>query len=277
MSVRDSRNDDASLLMNQPTSDYAYPPPSPPIAGLPAGVLAGLRRAQRVVVLTGAGISAESGIPTFRDAQTGYWARFNPMALASPDGFAADPQQVWDWYRYRRTLCRAAQPNAGHQAVVALEAFYPEFLLITQNVDGLHSVAGSRRVLEIHGSLRRVRCAADESHPRLDWPEAWDTEGAPIPHCPCGALLRPDVVWFGEALDEADLLAANAGGAGLRGVLRHRHLGHGAACRPAAARRPAGRGRGDRSQPGADQPLAPDRCHHPGPGRRGLAPAWSKY
>ena len=195
--------------MNQPTSDYAYPPPSPPIAGLPAGVLAGLRRAQRVVVLTGAGISAESGIPTFRDAQTGYWARFNPMALASPDGFAADPQQVWDWYRYRRTLCRAAQPNAGHQAVVALEALDPEFLLITQNVDGLHSVAGSRRVLEIHGSLRRVRCAADESHPRQDWPEAWDTEGAPIPRCACGALLRPDVVWFGEALDEADLLAAN--------------------------------------------------------------------
>lgn len=196
--------------MNQPTADFSYTPPHPPIAGLPANLIAGLRRAQRVVVLTGAGISAESGIPTFRDAQTGYWARFNPMALASPDGFASDPQQVWDWYRYRRKLCRAAQPNAGHQAVVALEEFYPDFLLITQNVDGLHSVAGSRRVLEIHGSLRRVRCAADEHHPRQDWPEAWDAEGAPIPRCACGALLRPDVVWFGEALDADDLMGANA-------------------------------------------------------------------
>ena len=128
------------VLPNEPSY-----PPDPLIAGLPPTVIAGLRRARRVVVLTGAGISAESGIPTFRDAQTGYWARFNPMALASPEGFAADPQQVWDWYRHRRALCRAAQPNAGHAAVVALEALYPEFLLITQNVDGLHRAAGSRR------------------------------------------------------------------------------------------------------------------------------------
>jgi NAD-dependent deacetylase len=195
--------------MEQPTPDLSYNPPPRPIAGLPAEIVAGLRRARRVAVLSGAGISAESGIPTFRDAQTGYWARFNPMALASPDGFAADPQQVWDWYRYRRKLCRAARPNAGHQAVVALEALYPEFLLITQNVDGLHRVAGSRRVLEIHGSLRRVRCVADESHPRQDWPAAWDEEGAPIPRCACGALLRPDVVWFGEALDADDLAQAD--------------------------------------------------------------------
>jgi NAD-dependent protein deacetylase/lipoamidase len=192
------------------TPDLSTNAPGPPPAGLPPYVIAGLRQARRVVVLTGAGISAESGIPTFRDAQTGYWARFNPMALASPEGFAADPQQVWDWYRHRRALCRAAQPNPGHAAVVALEAFYPEFLLITQNVDGLHRVAGSRRVLEIHGSLRRVRCAADERHPRQDWREGWDVAGAPIPRCACGALLRPDVVWFGEALDERDLARADA-------------------------------------------------------------------
>ncbi len=196
--------------MDQQISDSSYFSAPRMIAGLPANVVRGLRRARRVVVLTGAGISAESGIPTFRDAQTGYWARFNPMALASPEGFAADPQQVWDWYRYRRNLFRAAQPNPGHQAVVALEALYPEFLLVTQNVDGLHSAAGSRRVLEIHGSLRRVRCAADEHHPRQDWLVAWDTAGDPIPRCACGALLRPDVVWFGEQLDEGDLLAANA-------------------------------------------------------------------
>jgi NAD-dependent deacetylase len=196
--------------MDQPAPDLFDRSPDSLIAGLAPAVLAGLRRARRAVVLTGAGISAESGIPTFRDAQTGYWARFNPMELASPEGFAADPQQVWDWYRHRRALCRSARPNAGHQAVVALEAFYPEFLLITQNVDGLHVVAGSARLLEIHGSLRRVRCAADARHPRQEWRDAWDTEGAPIPRCGCGALLRPDVVWFGEALDEGDMLAATA-------------------------------------------------------------------
>jgi NAD-dependent deacetylase len=199
-----------SLIMDQIVSEFSSSATTRVIAGLPADIVRGLRQAQRVVVLTGAGISAESGIPTFRDAQTGYWARFNPMALASPEGFAADPQQVWDWYRHRRTVLRAAQPNPGHQAVVALEAFYPDFLLVTQNVDGLHSVAGSQRMLEIHGSLRRVRCAADERHPRQDWLTAWDTEGDPIPRCACGALLRPDVVWFGEQLDEGDLLAANA-------------------------------------------------------------------
>ena len=180
------------------------------IAGLPARVVEGLRRARRVVVLTGAGISAESGIPTFRAAQTGLWARFNPMALASPDGFAANPQQVWDWYRYRRGLIGAARPNPGHYAVAALEQLYPEFLLVTQNIDGLHQQAGSAAPLELHGSIRRLRCAADATHPRQDWQTAWDGDVDPIPRCACGAYLRPDVVWFGEMLDAADLARVNA-------------------------------------------------------------------
>lgn len=180
------------------------------IAGLPMRVIDRLRRARRVVVLTGAGISAESGIPTFRDAQTGLWARFNPMELASPDGFAAQPQQVWDWYRYRRGLIGAARPNPGHHAVAALEQLYPEFLLVTQNIDGLHHQAGSSAPLELHGSIRRLRCAADAGHPRRDWLAAWDGDGDPIPRCECGAYLRPDVVWFGEMLDPADLARAEA-------------------------------------------------------------------
>jgi NAD-dependent deacetylase len=197
--------------MNCSESNRAPGPGSAFIAGLPAWVVQRLRAAQRVMVLTGAGISAESGIPTFRDAQTGLWARFNPMTLASADGFAANPQQVWDWYRYRRGLVRQAQPNPGHYAVAGLEQYYPEFLLVTQNIDGLHGRAGSAAPLEIHGSIHHVRCAADESHGRQEWLEAWDAEGAPVPRCACGALLRPDVVWFGEMLDAADLARANAG------------------------------------------------------------------
>ena len=191
-------------------SNQGWAPGSAFIAGLPARVIAELRRARRVVVLTGAGISAESGIPTFRDAQTGLWARFNPMELASSDGFAAQPQQVWDWYRYRRGLIRAARPNPGHDAVAALEQVYPELLLVTQNIDGLHHQAGSTTPLELHGSIHRLRCAADATHPRQEWLPAWDVEGDPIPRCECGAYLRPDVVWFGEMLAAADLARAEA-------------------------------------------------------------------
>ena len=183
------------------------------IAGLPAPVVEGLRAARRAVVLTGAGISAESGIPTFRDTQTGLWARFNPLDLASPAGFAANPQRVWDWYRYRRGVCRRAEPNPAHHAVVALEAYYPDFLLATQNIDGLHRRVGSRAMLELHGSLERVQCSAEPSHDELPWDPVWDEEGAPIPCCACGALLRPAVVWFGEPLRAADLRRANAAAA----------------------------------------------------------------
>ncbi|MGC8894995.1 MAG: SIR2 family NAD-dependent protein deacylase [candidate division WOR-3 bacterium] len=152
---------------------------------------------QRVVVLTGAGVSSDSGIPTFRDPG-GVWERFRPEDLASPDAFARDPKLVWDWYRARAENVREAQPNPGHIAIAEMEAIFPDFHLITQNVDGLHHRAGSRRVIELHGNLGRARCTR--------CPSVFPLEHAPVahdgmPHCPsCAALARPDIVWFGEAL-----------------------------------------------------------------------------
>ncbi len=162
-----------------------------------------LRAARHVAVLTGAGISAESGIPTFRDAQTGLWSHFDPEALASPAGFARNPALVWRWYAERRVKARAAQPNPGHYALAELARRVPRLTLITQNIDGLHQRAGSPDVIELHGSLHRARCIADGSiH------DTWDYD-AELPHCPdCGALLRPDVVWFGEMLPPAALETA---------------------------------------------------------------------
>jgi NAD-dependent deacetylase len=157
-----------------------------------------LARARRVTVLSGAGVSAESGVPTFR-GPGGLWENHRPEDLATPQAFRRDPALVWRWYHWRRGLIAACQPNPAHLALAQFEARAPEFCLITQNVDGLHRLAGSQRVLEIHGSLWRVRCldcgaAAEER--RLDLP-------AP-PLCPeCGGLFRPDVVWFGESLDDA--------------------------------------------------------------------------
>ena len=163
-----------------------------------------LRSAERVAVLTGAGISAESGIPTFRDALTGLWASYNPEELATPQAFARRPRLVWDWYAERRARVSLAHANPGHHALVEIENRVPDFTLITQNVDGLHAEAGSRQVLELHGNIRRVRCSGEGtvvSH----WSEA---AGLP-PACPdCGALLRPDVVWFGEMLPPAESDAA---------------------------------------------------------------------
>ena len=167
-----------------------------------------LTGARRVAVLTGAGISAESGIPTFRDAQTGLWAQFDPMQLATEDGFRADPSLVWRWYAWRRTLVGQAQPNAGHQALAAAEAGFERLRVITQNVDGLHARAGSTEPIELHGNLMRTtcleRCGFSEDAPaRLP-------AGEP-PRCPrCGAWLRPAVVWFGEMLDPAVLQDAAA-------------------------------------------------------------------
>lgn len=117
-----------------------------------------LRDAARVVFFTGAGVSAESGIPTFRDAQTGLWARYSPEELASPEGFRADPRTVWEWYAWRREKCLAAQPNPAHLAIAALERRLPGVTLITQNVDGLHERAGSAGVLRLHGSIWDVGC-----------------------------------------------------------------------------------------------------------------------
>jgi NAD-dependent deacetylase len=167
-----------------------------------------LAAARRVAVLTGAGISAESGIPTFRDAQTGLWARFDPMQLATEEGFRADPSLVWRWYAWRRTLVGQAQPNAGHRALAAAEARFEQLRVITQNVDGLHARAGSTGLIELHGNILRTVCL--ERCGFLEDVAARLPAGEP-PRCPrCGAWLRPAVVWFGEMLDPADLEEAAA-------------------------------------------------------------------
>lgn len=160
-------------------------------------VLDRLKSAAYCVVSTGAGISAESGVPTFRDAQTGFWAKYDPMELASPDGFRRNPQRVWEWYAYRRDLVSKTKPNPGHYAIARLPDLFEKFVLITQNVDGFHHLAGNPTVLELHGNIQRIKCSRDGEIIE-SWPE---TDEVP-PRCPhCGAYLRPDVVWFGESLD----------------------------------------------------------------------------
>lgn len=153
-------------------------------------------KARHVCVLTGAGISAESGIPTFRDALTGLWARFRPEELATPEAFDRNPRLVWEWYEARREFVRKAEPNAGHRALAALAGRVPRLTLVTQNVDGLHQRAGSTGVLEYHGNILRDRCMTEQVvSDRAPGPR---TE---LPRCAtCGGLLRPDVVWFGEAI-----------------------------------------------------------------------------
>ncbi|QIN80770.1 NAD-dependent protein deacylase [Rubrobacter marinus] len=171
-------------------------------------LVSALRRARSVAVLTGSGVSAESGVPTFRDAQTGLWARYEPQELATPEAFERDPGLVWEWYEWRRDLVRAAKPNPGHRALTELERRVPSFSLATQNVDGLHRRAGSESVLELHGNIMRSKCSVEgmEAEPREG------DESVP-PLCPgCGGFLRPDVVWFGEALPE-DAFAAASGAA----------------------------------------------------------------
>jgi NAD-dependent deacetylase len=156
-----------------------------------------LREAGRVVVMTGAGVSAESGVPTFR-GPGGLWRQYRPEDLATPEAFARDPRLVWEWYAWRREVIAPLPPNAAHFALAALEARTPEFLLATQNVDGLHAAAGSRRMVEMHGTIWRLRCTACDyarHDRRVPLPEV-------PPRCACGSLLRPDVVWFGEGLSE---------------------------------------------------------------------------
>ncbi len=171
-----------------------------------AAARAMLTGARNVAVLSGAGISAESGIPTFREAQTGLWSRFDPMQLASPEGFRADPALVWRWYAWRRDQVAQAQPNAGHRALAEAVRRFECLRIVTQNVDGMHQRAGSTDVIELHGNIIRSRCfggcgAAFDDLSTLP-------PGTP-PRCPgCGHWLRPDVVWFGEMLDEAALMEA---------------------------------------------------------------------
>jgi NAD-dependent deacetylase len=173
---------------------------------IPDALARALHEARRVVVLTGAGVSAESGVPTFRDALTGLWEKFDPRDLATPSAFRRNPKLVWDWYAARREQVRAVQPNPGHFAIAALERRVPAFLLATQNVDGLHARAGSRRLVELHGNIARVRCSRETG--RIV--DAWDPPAADEPpRCPaCGAWLRPDVVWFEENLPVDALVAA---------------------------------------------------------------------
>lgn len=174
---------------------------TPPI---PPDLVEILRRATHVAALTGAGTSAESGVPTFRDAQTGLWAKYDPLELATPQAFRRDPRLVWEWYAWRRGLVAKAEPNAGHLALAALEKRAPRFTLITQNVDGLHQRAGNTAVIELHGNITRTKCA-DCARVVNEWPP---TDEVP-PRCPhCGGLLRPDVVWFNEMLPFDALSAA---------------------------------------------------------------------
>jgi NAD-dependent protein deacetylase/lipoamidase len=170
------------------------------------GIRAAMAGARYVAVLTGAGISAESGLATFRDAQTGLWARFDPRELATPSAFVRNPKLVWDWYAWRRAQVAAVQPNDGHRALAELERRVSPFLLITQNVDGLHQRAGSRKVVELHGNIGRVRCSREGTIV-----DRWDASGDAVPRCAaCGAMLRPDVVWFEEMLPAAALARAEA-------------------------------------------------------------------
>ena len=174
------------------------------VPSIPSELITRLRTARRVAVLTGAGISAESGVPTFREAQTGLWARYNPEELATPEAFRRNPRLVWEWYAWRQERVHQAKPNPGHHALVQMERHIAEFTLITQNVDGLHRRAGSHQVLELHGNLFRAKCF-NEDRPVEGWPESDDIP----PRCPhCGGLLRPDVVWFGEMLPAGVLRAA---------------------------------------------------------------------
>ncbi len=167
-----------------------------------------LAGANSVAVLTGAGISAESGVPTFRGAE-GLWHTFRPEQLATPEAFARDPALVWQWYRWRRERMAAVKPNAGHETLARLEDRVPTTTVITQNIDGLHARAGSRRLVELHGNVWRDRCTENPAHifQREQSDPGGDT-AATLPRCHCGALLRPDVVWFGEALDPQHLHAA---------------------------------------------------------------------
>src|SRR5215208_2184945 len=163
-----------------------------------------LQTASRIAVLTGAGVSQESGLRTFRDAQTGLWAQYKPTELASPEAFQRDPKLVWDWYAWRREAVKGVRPNRGHYALVEIEKRIPQFTLITQNVDNLHRFAGSQNVLELHGNIQRVRCADCYT-----FTEIWDDYSESVPRCKeCDGLLRPDVVWFGESLPRAQLEAA---------------------------------------------------------------------
>ena len=168
---------------------------------IPEELVQRMAAAKSVTVLTGAGVSAESGVPTFRDAQTGLWEKYRPEELATPGAFRRNPRLVWEWYAWRRTLVAGVKPNPAHLALAEIEKMFPQFQLITQNVDGLHQRAGSRNVIELHGNLTRTKCF-DEGTIISTWNETGDVP----PKCPnCGGWLRPDVIWFEEPLPQAEM------------------------------------------------------------------------
>ena len=165
-----------------------------------------IRSAQHVVVFTGAGVSQESGIPTFRDALSGLWENFDAEMLATPEAFAKDPDLVWGWYASRRSVVTQCQPNAAHHAIAALAKLVPRLSLVTQNVDDLHERAGSQDVVHLHGSLFRARCSGCGKDYPLE-PSGWsariEKQRIKPPVCAhCGDLVRPDIVWFGEFLPD---------------------------------------------------------------------------
>jgi NAD-dependent deacetylase len=167
---------------------------------------------ESLVVLTGAGMSQESGVPTFRDAQTGLWSEYDPMELATESAFRRHPRRVFGWYLWRLRLVRSSKPNVGHHALARLDEKFPHLTVVTQNVDGFHHQAGSRDVVELHGSLQRFRC--------IDWGHTYDPEALAAVEIPddgevdpprcvdCGSMVRPDVVWFGETLPESAMSQA---------------------------------------------------------------------
>jgi NAD-dependent deacetylase len=175
-----------------------------PLMTVPPELIQKLAAAKSVAILTGAGISAESGVPTFRDAQTGLWAKYRPEDLATPTAFRRNPKLVWEWYAWRRKLVTSAKPNPGHLALAQMESMFPEFHLITQNVDGLHQSAGSRNVIEPHGNISKTKCFNEGT-----FVSEWSETGDMPPRCPnCGGPLRPAVVWFEEPLPEMELQKA---------------------------------------------------------------------
>lgn len=171
-------------------------------------LLIALLRAEHVVVFSGAGMSAESGIPTFRDAQTGLWEKYDPYALASLEGFLADKALVWGWYEWRRMQVLQAQPNTGHLAIADLAKHVNKLTVITQNVDDLHERAGNHRVIHLHGSLHQPRCFDCGSSYQLPDGIPAEPEGGRRVNPPictkCGGFIRPGVVWFGESVQDWD-------------------------------------------------------------------------
>jgi NAD-dependent deacetylase len=171
---------------------------------IPPELITFLRSSKRVAVLTGAGVSKESGLQTFRDTMDGIWAEYRSEDLATPEAFERNPELVWEFYAARRLKTGEVRPNAGHYALAEMELHIPHFTVITQNVDGLHFLAGSKSVVELHGNIMRVKCAHS-----CGVITGWKDIPGKAPTCPtCGAKLRPDVVWFGEMLPSEELATA---------------------------------------------------------------------